>query len=113
MVLLSHLKKQFKDSINIRLFVRIIESSGSLSTRFRLYQLRHSESCGCSRAPETIRFYRSSSYQAFGRTGFEAMACGCIPVLPMKVEPLVTTDQVNALLVDTFNVEDVLSKIIH
>ena len=33
------------------------------------------------------------------------MACGCIPVLPMKGGATeFATDQVNALLVDTFNV---------
>jgi glycosyltransferase involved in cell wall biosynthesis len=27
-------------------------------------------------------FLDLSEYQAFGRTGLEAMACGCVPVLP-------------------------------
>jgi len=40
-----------------------------------------------SRVPEMLRsadlFLDLSDYQAFGRTGLEAMACGCIPVVPV------------------------------
>ena len=115
MILLSHLKKQFKDSINIRLFG--CDSSNpewqSLHQDFDYinYGILNRVDVAELLKQSTI-FIDLSDYQAFGRTGFEAMACGCIPVLPMKGGATeFATDQVNALLVDTFNVEDVLSKI--
>ena len=115
MVLLSHLKKQFKDSINIRLF-----GCDSSNPEWQsLYQDFDYINYGILNRVDVAELLKQSTifidlsdYQAFGRTGFEAMACGCIPVLPMKGGATeFATDQVNALLVDTFNVEDVLSKI--
>jgi glycosyltransferase involved in cell wall biosynthesis len=47
-------------------------------------------------------FLDLSSYQAFGRTGLEAMACGAVPVLPLRggVSEYAEHDR-NAVLVDT------------
>ena len=47
-------------------------------------------------------FLDMSKYQAFGRTGLEAMACGCVPILPIVggVTEYAVEDW-NALVVDT------------
>jgi len=55
---------------------------------------------------ETDIFVDASVYQAFGRTGLEAMACGCVPVLPQIGGPVeYAVDDENALLVDTLDHE--------
>jgi glycosyltransferase involved in cell wall biosynthesis len=54
-------------------------------------------------------FLDLSDYQAFGRTGLEGMACGCIPVLPLfggAVEFLI--HWVNGYLVDTRSDDEIL-----
>ena len=52
-------------------------------------------------------FVDLSDYQAFGRTGLEAMACGCATVLPAcgGVDEYAVAG-VNALLVDTASFEE-------
>lgn len=54
-------------------------------------------------------FLDLSDYQAFGRTGLEAMACGCVPMLPVfgGAHEYATHLQ-NALLVDTRSKKDIL-----
>jgi glycosyltransferase involved in cell wall biosynthesis len=51
---------------------------------------------------ETDLFLDLSDYQAFGRTGLEAMACGCVPMLPIHggANEYVRHWQ-NGLLIDT------------
>lgn len=116
MILLSHLKKRFKDRIQIRLFG--CESNNpewdalhqdfeyvnhGILTRTEVAELLQQSSI----------FIDLSDYQAFGRTGFEAMACGCIPVMPIHGGAVeFAKDNENSLLVDTFDVEDVLTRII-
>jgi GT2 family glycosyltransferase len=64
---------------------------------------------GCLIRQEVAELFRSadifldlSDYQAFGRAGLEAMACGCAIVLPIKGGTHdYATDCDNALLVDT------------
>jgi glycosyltransferase involved in cell wall biosynthesis len=62
-------------------------------------------------------FIDLSDYQAFGRSGFEAMACGCAVVLPSKggvYEYAIHNE--NALIVDTANDEQIyeaLQSLIH
>lgn len=46
-------------------------------------------------------FVDLSDYQAFGRTGLEAMACGCVAVLPRRGGVGEYADAENAVLVDT------------
>ena len=61
---------------------------------------------------ESDIFIDLSDYQAFGRTGLEAMACGCATVLPARGgadEYVVDGD--NAFLVDTESLEDMTSTI--
>ncbi|MFT5467130.1 MAG: GT2 family glycosyltransferase [Verrucomicrobiales bacterium] len=55
-------------------------------------------------------FLDLSTYQAFGRTGLEAMACGCTPVLPAEggVSEY-AEDGKNAFVVDTTDREAILS----
>jgi len=49
-----------------------------------------------------LAFLDLSDYQAFGRTGLEAMACGCVPLLPREGGcGEFAEDGVNAVLVDT------------
>jgi glycosyltransferase involved in cell wall biosynthesis len=57
-------------------------------------------------------FINLSDYQAFGRTGIEAMACGCIPVLPVKggVNEY-AIDYWNSIIVDTSRKGEILAKI--
>lgn len=67
-----------------------------------------------SRVAETLQradlFLDLSDYQAFGRTGLEGMACGCVPVLPT----FGGTDEyaqhgLNSYVVDTRSEEQVLA----
>lgn len=58
-------------------------------------------------------FLDLSDYQAFGRTALEAMACGCIPVVPQRGG----TDEFavhreNALVIDTTSDEECLSRLL-
>ena len=55
-------------------------------------------------------FLDLSTYQAFGRTGLEAMACGCTPILPIEggVSEY-AVDGENAFVVDTTDREAILS----
>lgn len=55
-------------------------------------------------------FLDLSTYQAFGRTGLEAMACGCTPVLPSEGGVgEYAVDGENAFIVDTADREAILS----
>ena len=61
---------------------------------------------------ESDIFLDLSDYQAFGRTGLEAMACGCATVLPARggVDEYVV-DRENAFLVDTSSFTEMTSTI--
>ena len=61
---------------------------------------------------ESDIFIDLSDYQAFGRSGLEAMACGCATVLPAQggADEYVV-DGENAFLVDTTSLEDVTTTI--
>jgi glycosyltransferase involved in cell wall biosynthesis len=57
-------------------------------------------------------FLDLSDYQAFGRTGLEGMACGCVPVLPI----FGGTDEyaehgVNSYVVDTRSDDEILTAV--
>ena len=61
---------------------------------------------------ESDIFIDLSDYQAFGRTGLEAMACGCATVLPARGGAAeYAVDGENAFLVDTASFEDMSSTI--
>lgn len=54
-------------------------------------------------------FMDLSDYQAFGRTGLEAMACGCACILPaLGGTDEYAIDKVNSRVVDTRNVESII-----
>ena len=57
-------------------------------------------------------FLDISEWQAFGRTGIEAMACGCVPVLPKKggVHEY-AVDRRNAMVVDSDDEQEVIAAI--
>lgn len=58
-------------------------------------------------------FIDLSDYQAFGRTGLEAMACGVVPVVPEAGGAReYAVDGINALVVDTLDVEGCLARIL-
>ena len=61
---------------------------------------------------ESDIFVDLSDYQAFGRSGLEAMACGCATVLPAQggADEYVVNGE-NAFLVDTTSLEDVAATI--
>lgn len=57
-------------------------------------------------------FLDLSDFQAFGRTGLEGMACGCVPVLPIFGGATEYADhQVNSYLVDTRSDEEIIAAV--
>jgi glycosyltransferase involved in cell wall biosynthesis len=58
---------------------------------------------------ESALFVDFSDYQAFGRTGLEAMACGCVPILPSEGGVHEYAEhRKNALIVDTGDEEQIV-----
>jgi GT2 family glycosyltransferase len=58
-------------------------------------------------------FLDLSTYQAFGRTALEAMACGCVPVVPaLGGAHEFAVHERNALVVDTTSTEAVLETVV-
>ncbi len=58
---------------------------------------------------QSTLFLDLSTYQAFGRTALEAMACGCVPVVPANGGPgEYTTDGKDGFIVDTSDREAIL-----
>ena len=76
----------------------------------------HSDHLGILNRPKMAELLRTadvfvdcSTYQAFGRTGLEAMACGAVPVLPLVGGACeFAIDGENAVLVDTLNTDAVV-----
>lgn len=57
-------------------------------------------------------FVDLSIYQGFGRTGLEAMACACVPILPEKSGPATyAIEGVNALLINTGDINAALEAV--
>ncbi len=55
-------------------------------------------------------FMDLSDYQAFGRTGLESMACGCMPILPVfGGTDEYARDKFNSRLVDTRSIGEIVS----
>lgn len=116
MILLSQLKRRFKDRIQIRLF-GCESSNPEWKTLHQDFDYINHGILTRTEVAELLKqsavFIDLSDYQAFGRTGFEAMACGCVPVLPIHGGANeFATDNANALLVDTFNVDETLRRLI-
>ena len=71
-----------------------------------------------TQVPEVMRnaelFLDLSDYQAFGRTGLEAMACACIPVVPsLGGAGEYALDRVNCYAVDTRSDQQILDAVAH
>ena len=116
MILLSHLKEYFKDTIKIRLFGCETSNPEWQSLHQDFDYVNHGILTRTEVAElmkQSTIFIDLSDYQAFGRTGFEAMACGCIPILPIHGGAVeYASDGKNSLLVDSFNIEQVLQRLI-
>jgi glycosyltransferase involved in cell wall biosynthesis len=79
-------------------------------------QIEHRGILSRERVADLLRqshlFLDLSTYQAFGRSGFEAMACGCVPVLPvLGGAQEYAEDGVNALLLDVRNDDAVVDAV--
>lgn len=112
---LRSLKKSFGDRVEIIIFGCDVDDPSFLVLE-RDFDFTHSGILSRNRVAELLRasdiFIDLSDYQAFGRTGLEAMACGCAVVLPEAggVEEFAEHGW-NSTLVDTQNTNDCLKAI--
>jgi GT2 family glycosyltransferase/glycosyltransferase involved in cell wall biosynthesis len=115
MKLLKNLKAIHKDRIEIEVF----GCDDNELEKLKSYTDFDFHNHGILIREEIAEIYRNSSffidmstYQAFGRTGIESMACGCIPVLPEigGVYEYAVNNK-NALIVPTKSIEAALSGI--
>ena len=110
---LKKLKKEFGNKVNIEIFGCEDDSDQfkSLDRNFEFYNHGILTRENVAKLfQETDVFIDLSDYQAFGRSGFEAMACGCAVILPSKggvYEYAVHNE--NALIVDVTNDEHIYS----
>jgi hypothetical protein len=77
----------------------------------------HVGALGRAQVAELMRhsdvFVDASNYQAFGRTGLEAMACGAVPVLPrLGGVGEFAVDGANALLVDAHDAYEIADAVV-
>jgi GT2 family glycosyltransferase/glycosyltransferase involved in cell wall biosynthesis len=105
MEILSSIKKQYGTSVDITLFGCDPEEDGFLTLR-RDFEYRHLGVLIREEVAATLResdvFVDFSTYQAFGRTALEAMACGCAVIVPEHGGTSeYAENDVNALVVDT------------
>lgn len=80
-------------------------------------QARHLGVLSRDQVADTLRaadvFVDLSAYQAFGRTALEAMACGCVPVVPLLGGAHeFAQDDHNAIVVDTADSEGAFSAVV-
>ncbi|NOZ87312.1 MAG: glycosyltransferase [Deltaproteobacteria bacterium] len=115
MEVLAEIKRKYKNSVDIRIFGCNPEDPQyrSLPIGFpheNIGILNRREVADLLRASDI--FLDLSTYQAFGLTGIEAMACGCATVLPAKggVHEYAEHRR-NALIVDTGNRRLVLDSV--
>ena len=105
MEILSHIKRRYSESVYIRVFGCDPEEEGFLALR-RDFEFENLGVLIREEVAATLResdiFVDFSTYQAFGRTALEAMACGCAVVVPQRggAEEY-AKHEVNALVVDT------------
>lgn len=115
MLLLSKLKEHLGDKANIHIF-GCDENSPEFNALHRDFDFTNHGILTRPRVAEVLRqshiFVDLSDYQAFGRTSLEAMACGAIAVVPQEGGGYeYAVDNVNALIVDTFNVETCFARL--
>ncbi len=111
MQILRRIKQRYDSRVDIVIFGCGDDeiSQHSLEERF---EFRNLGILPRSKVAEVLRtasiFLDMSSYQAFGRTGVEAMACRCVPVLPiLGGAGEYAVDGKNACLVDTSKADQV------
>ena len=114
MLTLKELVSKFKDKVSIKVFGCEDESFKN----FNLVSDFNFESLGVLTRNEVADLLREadvfldlSDYQAFGRTGLEAMACECIPVLPELGGVYEYATKENSVIVDPTNFQDTLQSI--
>jgi glycosyltransferase involved in cell wall biosynthesis len=105
MEVLCELKEQYGKSVDITVFGCDPEEKGFLALS-RNFDFQHLGVLIREEVAETLResdvFVDFSTYQAFGRTALEAMACGCAVVVPEHGGTSeYAENSSNALVVDT------------
>ena len=105
MEILSSIKKQYGDLVDITVFGCDPEEEGFLALH-RDFDHEHLGVLIREEVAEALRksdvFVDFSTYQAFGRTALEAMACGCAVIVPEHGGTSeYAENDVNALVVDT------------
>ncbi len=105
MEILRSIKKQYETNVKITVFGCDPEEEGFLAL-CRDFEYQHLGVLIREEVAETLResdvFVDFSTYQAFGRTALEAMACGCAVIVPEHGGTgEYAEDEVNALVVDT------------
>jgi GT2 family glycosyltransferase len=108
--LLARLKREFGDDVEVVSFGCSGEQLEWLCGGSPEPAVEHRGLLTREQVAETLRgadvFLDASIYQAFGRTGLEAMACGCTSILPrIGGAAEYAVDGENALLVDTTDLE--------
>ncbi|PIE01178.1 MAG: hypothetical protein CSA81_12530 [Acidobacteria bacterium] len=117
MNVLAELKSVLKDSIDIVIFGCESNDPGFLELN-RDFDFENKGILIREEVAELIRrahvFLDLSTYQAFGRTGLEAMASGCVPVLPNRCGTSEYAHHLeNAIVLDTSNQAAVTEQIIN
>jgi GT2 family glycosyltransferase/glycosyltransferase involved in cell wall biosynthesis len=115
MELLAKLKAQFGATVTIRIFGCETDALEVADMRRDFDFVNH----GILTRAQVAALLRSadmfvdlSDYQAFGRTGLEAMACGALAVVPQAGGgDEYAVDAVNALVVDSFDVEACVARL--
>lgn len=117
MHILKNLHELYGSKVNLNIFgcSPLDLLAANLSTDFAFHNhgvLSRREVASLLR--QSHMFLDLSDYQAFGRTGLESMACGCVPLLPS----IGGTDEyaingINACVVDTRNEDAILQSISH
>ncbi|MEI4487864.1 glycosyltransferase [Frigidibacter sp. MR17.14] len=115
MAALARLKSRFGEALEIRIFGCTDQAMAEhgLAREFELRNL------GILTRTEVAKvlgwsdlFIDMSTYQAFGRTGLEAMACGAVAAVPREGgADEYAVDGVNAIVLDTSDLEACVSKI--
>ncbi|THK34626.1 glycosyltransferase [Ensifer sp. MPMI2T] len=109
MHLLKRLSDAFSDKVSISIFGCDDQDAdfGNLPKDFKFRNAGVLKRSGVAELlQETDIFVDLSDYQAFGRTAAEAMACGAVSVVPREGGAgEYAVDGVNALVVDTFDLD--------
>ena len=113
MSILKAIKNKYMENVSIELFGCYDDELEQLENDFEFNNhgiLLRTDVANVLRGSDI--FIDFSSYQAFGRTGLEAMACGCAVILPKSGGATeYATNGENALIVNTNSVEDMTGAI--